>query len=210
MAKYVGNLNHIIGNLIDKLKPGAIDQLFINTGEFEDEITYKFHQPLRDAGYDDPAWDGITYSPVTHFDKEIILQLNKELGTLCTACWISELKPGKISPPHIDSDRRTAELQQYGQIVSYSIHMGDPHQGHAFFVDNECYYNQNSGNTFKWDNPHALHCGSNCGLVPKFIMVYAGLILNEDIVAEYNWSEDRLLDLPNHYHKFLELNFTRV
>ena len=92
MATYIGNLNHIVDfeRLLTNLRPGAIDQLFIHSGESEDDNSFRMNQPLRDAGYSDPAWDGITYSPVTHFDKEVILQLNQALGgnARCFFYWV--------------------------------------------------------------------------------------------------------------------------
>lgn len=207
MAKYIKNINHIVGNLLNELKEGSVDQLYIHDGSEEDHFTFKINQQLREAGYDDPAWDGITYSPVTHFSRDIVLKLNQELNAVCTSCWISELKPGKVAPPHWDIDRRDKEFEKYGEIVRFSINLGKPCQGHAFFVDDECLYNQESGAVWQWDNPHSLHSGSNCGLTPKYLFIYAGIKLNENIRAEYIWDDERLKTLEVHQHKFLQLNF---
>jgi hypothetical protein len=212
MAKYLGNLTSAVdfGEMMSNLRTGAVDQLYIYQTEIskENEFAYKSQKVLQDAGYPDLAWDGITYSPVTHFDRDIILKLNQALGAVCTSSWISELKPGRISPPHWDIDRRDSEFEKYGELVRYSIHLGKSDQGHAFFVDGECFYNQQSGDTYQWNDPHSLHSGSNCGLIPKFLLIYAGIKLRENVTAEYIWDDERLKTLDFHQHKFLNLKFT--
>lgn len=211
MAQYIGNLTKHVDfkKLIDELPNGFIDQLYIYQTEItpEDEVGYKSQMLLRNAGYPDLAWDGVTYSPVVHFNKNVIETLDNVFGAKCTACWISELYPGRIAPPHWDIDRRTDELKQYGNIVRYGICIGDYDQGHAFFVENQCLYNQESGSTYKWDIHDSLHSGSNAGTIPKYMMIYAGLELHEGVSAEYQWGNKKFGDPSDHRDKFLNLKF---
>jgi hypothetical protein len=214
MAKYIGNLTPIIDftKLIIDLRPGAVDQMHIykNNITKDNEFAYNSQKILQDAGYPDLAWDGITYSPVTHFDREIIFKLNKAFNSICTSCWISELKPGRVAPPHWDIDRRDTEFSKYGTLVRFNVAMGDPVQGHAFFVDNECLVDQKSGDAYEWDDPHGIHSGSNCGLTSKFLLIYAGIRLYDTISAEYIWDDAKLSTLDAHQHKFLNLKFTKI
>ena len=52
----------------------------------------------------------------------------------------------------------------------YHAHIGAPKFGHVFIAQDQCFYNQAQGDTFKWDDRKYWHAGSNCGLESKFIL----------------------------------------
>jgi hypothetical protein len=145
--------------------------------------------PLHSAGYQEPMWNGIGYSPGIQFDGEVIKVLDKMFGTICTQCWINKLPIDRLAAAHKDRDGREEVLLKLGTLVRYHVHLGDPDPGHVFWVENKCHYMEKHGNCYKWENYLSLHGGSNTGYTDKLIMIYRGLIPHEPFEFDYVWSE---------------------
>lgn len=145
--------------------------------------------PLYQAGYQDPQWNGLGYSPGIQFEGDVIPVLDKLFGSICTQCWINKLPINRSAPAHRDRDGREEELSKLGTLVRYSIHLGDPDPGHVFWVEGHAHYMEEHGNCYKWDDYLSLHGGSNTGYTDKFIMIYRGLIPYENLDYKYVWSE---------------------
>jgi hypothetical protein len=197
MSKYFGNLSSVIDQYINlrKLENGFVDILNIQENSENDTTStaYKIQEMLKSAGYKDPAWEGKSYYPNFHFSKDLVYDLDKIFGTVALNCWISEIPVGKVSPPHYDIDPRENELKSSGEIVRYSIHLGEPVLGHAFFIGDKVHYMETHGSTYKWNNPNELHSASNAGLKSKYMLIYGGIKFYKKINVSYQWN-DRLTE----------------
>jgi hypothetical protein len=145
--------------------------------------------PLFEAGYKDPINRAATHNPGVHFDSDIIYFLDKKLGTYCVQAWVNRLEPGQFMPLHIDNDKKD-HLLEYGELESYSIHIGEPQPGHLFFIENHCHYMEPSGEMYKWNDRFSLHGGANIGYTTKYILIYQGLRPKQPFNFTYKWSDN--------------------
>lgn len=145
--------------------------------------------PLYRAGYQEPMWNGIGYSPGVQFGGQVVEVLDRLFGTICTQCWVNKLPVDRLAAAHKDRDGREDELLKLGKLVRYHMHLGDPDPGHVFWVENKSHYMESHGNCYKWNDYLSLHGGSNTGYTDKMIMIYRGLIPHEPFNFKYVWSE---------------------
>ncbi len=176
MIKCVGNCNDIIdwNRLILDIKdqepayigpshnrshsiPGIHDIL-----DIWDRAEYKL---LKDGGT--VGWD--MFLPDRNFDRKIVDAFAEYVGVeFYNSAWISRVNPGMVVPYHWDVHDHEEELLKLPNFKRWHCHVSPPTWGHAFFVDNECFYNQQQGATYEWNDRRLWHAGSNCGLVPKY------------------------------------------
>jgi len=60
-------------------------------------------------------------------------------------------------------------LSKLPDFKRWHVHISKPAFGHAFCVDDKCFYNQEQGSVYEWSDRKYWHAGSNCGLVPKYV-----------------------------------------
>jgi len=83
--------------------------------------------------------------------------------------WISRIHPGKMAPLHWDVHDNEAQFMLEPDKIRFHCHITQPAFGHAVLVDNQCFYNQPQGATYKWDSRRYWHAGVNAGLGPKYL-----------------------------------------
>jgi hypothetical protein len=111
------------------------------------------------------------YIPGKQFDQKVIDQFCKTFAIESyRTAWISEIKPGNFAPIHWDVNDDEEELKKLPPMVRYHCHIGKPKFGHVFIANNQSFYNQPQGETYKWADRKYWHAGSNCGLESKFIL----------------------------------------
>lgn len=157
--------------------------MFDENGNVPDDLEgedKEFAEKIHKAGYKDPIGCDMLYYPHFHFDEKIVYQLDKIFGTVCTMFWINRALPGRAILPHVDVDEREDELEEYGELIRYHIHVGKPEPGHIFIQGETVFHMEKQGNCYRWDDHRGIHSGSNTGLSPKFLMSYRGLILDPE------------------------------
>lgn len=122
---------------------------------------------LKDGGT--VGWS--MYLPNKQFDNTAIEKFCEffEITNYHTA-WISKIDVGCFAPIHWDVNNHEEELSKLPPKVRYHCHIGKPKFGHVFIAENQCYYNQPQGSTYKWGDRRYWHAGANCGLEPKYIL----------------------------------------
>lgn len=106
------------------------------------------------------------YYPGINFDESLVKDYMEFLGVNeINACWISMIKPGYCCPWHIDQH----ELRSFGKH-RFHTHIGEPHMGHVFMIENDYYINQPQGKTFLWNDPFLWHAGFNGGRQSKWLL----------------------------------------
>jgi hypothetical protein len=199
MAKFFGNIadKYNFEKILDDVKATEgyteWDYLFKDIDkkieDIENHPDADWVIPLYNAGYQEPMWNGMGYSPGIQFTGDVVSVLGELFGTICTQCWINRLPIDRIASAHKDRDGREKELLELGTLVRYHVHLGEPDPGHIFWVENKCHYMEAHGNCYKWDDYLSLHGGANTGYTDKFIMIYRGLIPFKPFNFEYVWSE---------------------
>lgn len=197
MAKFIGNLNHILDSnkLLRELRSGHLEDncMLDNNGELKEECSHDIRLiKLKEAGYPDPICSGRIYTAVHHFPEEYIHKLDEYFGTKCLRALVSEFLPGHLAPPHFDyarEDNEEAEeyLNSLGIIEAYHIHLGEPEEGHAFIVDGHCCYMEEPGNCYQWDHYLSWHRACNTGFTKKYLLSYYGLRTDEPIKGKYKF-----------------------
>jgi hypothetical protein len=111
------------------------------------------------------AWD--MFLPGEHFDQTVIDQFVEyfQINEYKTA-WISRINIGRFAPIHWDVDDSNEPLDD---SFRYHCHIGKPQWGHTFIVENQCFYGEQQGSTYRWDSRKYWHAGTNCGLTPKYL-----------------------------------------
>lgn len=199
MAKFFGNIadKYDFRKIVEEIssKEGNVewDYLFQNL-EIKKERIHLIPDadwaiPLYEAGYQEPFWNGIGYSPGVQFSGDVIKVLDNLFGSICTQCWINKLPVDRLAAAHKDRDGREDELLKLGKLVRYHIHLGDPDPGHVFWLEGKCHYMEEHGNCYQWDDSLSLHGGSNTGYKDKMIMIYRGLVPYDNLNFQHVWSE---------------------
>jgi len=204
MTKRIGNIaeNFDLYNILDQIKPyenEAIEEHEIekfrnkiekNDPEVDILPDYDWIIPLVKSGYSDPIIVGPSpFEPGVHFDTDIVYFLDKLLGTICTQCWINTLNPGQNAVPHRDRDGREEKLQELGELIRVTVHLGDPEYGQIFWIEDTCLYMQPHGEAWQWSSPTALHGGTNLSYTQKRLLIYRGLKPYKDFNYEYVWEQ---------------------
>lgn len=200
MAKFLGNIHNKIfdcNELLAEIKESG--------GAFEEDYMTDEHGNIRDdmpdimkdycskwlkAGYPDPICKGTIYLPHYHFNEKFVYELDKFFGTVCNKCFISEVPPGKIVPPHQDIDLREERLLELGEIIAFHVHLGEPEAGHVFMIEDHAHYMEANGNAYQWDYFDSWHSGSNTGFTNKYFLTYRGTRFKQPTEYTYRWHDD--------------------
>lgn len=199
MAKFFGNITDQID--LDKLRSslavGHQEELYGfnpdgSLPENLDEEDKEYITSIHAAGYKDPICNDMLFYPHYHFDEQYVYTLDRIFGAVCNMCWVNRAVPGRVIIPHRDFDEREELLEQYGTMVRYHIHIGEPQFGHVFVLKDKAFYMQDQGNCYEWDHYSDLHSASNSGLKNKFLFSYRGIRPNDPELFEgyeYIWSD---------------------
>jgi hypothetical protein len=177
MITFYGNCNKIINwneviRDLENTSPGYIGPKHKEGDDIPglDEVTDMW----RNAGYKTVsnggtvAWD--MFFPGEHFDQKVADIFGEWVGNdNPTAVWISRIWPGRFAPQHWDVNDDEKELSTKLDKIRFHCHIGNSAFGHVFIVEDQIFYNQEQGNTYKWQSRKLWHAGTNCGLVPKYI-----------------------------------------
>jgi len=186
--KFVGNCADVINwyDVIDSLQGnpgesiGKTSQVFDANGDPVDKRPFHYEQALliKQAGYnksDTIEW--INYYVEKDFSKEVEIQFAKFLDVDPGCAWISSIRPGKCIPYHWDFDYGKWDediVKNKHKAIRYTCHIGDPKFGHVFATDDHCFYNQQNGNIYRWNNLNLYHGGSNFGIEQKYLFNFIG------------------------------------
>lgn len=184
MIKYAGN----IASLID------CDQLIKDINKFKDIVEIKrgpgyiapgekFHDKYLDlmdkankAGYF--KGNGLEfrhYEAGKHYDDHVSAVIGEVVGATCLSSFISEIRPGKCVPCHRDILKYEATPEKYNNaLVRYACFIDKPKVGHAFLIEETCFYMVEQGAIYQFPKLDSWHAGLNAGLEPKFIMTWTG------------------------------------
>jgi len=125
---------------------------------------------LKDAGYDDHTVEYRHYQSGKHFDDRYKIMLGQMVGATPIMCWVSEIRPGKCTPWHWDINPWEEEHKKLGNLIRYFCFLSKPAPGHIFVTEEDAYYNESQGSIYQYKDIHSWHAGTNCGLVPKFLL----------------------------------------
>jgi hypothetical protein len=112
------------------------------------------------------AWD--MFLPGQQFDQNVIDRFVEyfQIDSYKTA-WISRINIGRFAPIHWDVHDDEETLND---SFRYHCHIGTPQWGHTFIAENQCFYGERQGSTYRWDSRKYWHAGTNCGLTPKYLL----------------------------------------
>jgi len=182
MTKFVGNTNTIIDwdhviNVIKDLSPGYVgprhskDDDIVGIREMSmlwDKAGFKL---LKDGGT--AGWD--MFFPDTHFDRNIVTLFAKFVNVEPIDCWISRIHPGNMTPWHWDCNDKEDEYSKL-KTSRFTCHISKPQVGHITMVEDKCFYFQEQGNVWEWPARTSWHGGINCGLEPKYLFNFFGIV----------------------------------
>jgi len=134
--------------------------------EVTDIWTREQYLPVEEGGT--VQWD--MFFPGEHFDQKVVDDFANMVGmTFVNSAWISRIWPGRFAPIHwdVNDDEETLLLQP--DKIRFHCHIAKPAFGHVLVVDDKCLYNQEQGSVWQWPSRRSWHCGTNCGLVPKYL-----------------------------------------
>lgn len=127
-------------------------------------------QMLESAGYDHHSVEYRHYQSGHHFDKKFTDQLGTLVKATPLMCWVSEIRPGKCTPWHWDINPWEEDHKKLGKLVRYFCFLSKPQPGHIFITEKDAYYQEPQGSIYQYEHIHSWHAGTNCGLVPKFLL----------------------------------------
>lgn len=177
MIAYLGTSNAVINwqELIDSLEKQ--EPAYVGPSHSRKDNIPGVHDVLDKwdtAGYvlqadgGTAGWD--MFLPNKNFDIKIVDSFAKFVGMdSYNSAWVSRVNPGMMVPYHWDVHDHEEELIKKGNFKRWHCHMSLPTFGHAFFADNQCFYNQEQGAVYEWDDRRHWHGGINCGLVSKYV-----------------------------------------
>ena len=173
MKLYVGNFAQA-NDLLLEVKQQVVDPCH---GHMELDPANPFYKEylsqtemLKSAGYDEHTVEYRHYQSGLHFDDKYKALLGELVGATPLMCWVSEIRPGKCTPWHWDINPWEEEHKKLGELVRYFCFLSPPAPGHVFVTEEDAYYNEPQGAVYKYSHPHAWHAGTNCGIIPKFLL----------------------------------------
>jgi hypothetical protein len=180
-ANFIGNINswfdcnELIRQLSTQegeLHKGLID-IPLSHPEYEKYID--INQSAVSAGYDkNDAIKFRHFKPGTHFDNNFVDIFSKFVNATPMVVFVSEISPGHMTPWHYDIDQFELANVDKGEKVRFHIHLSSPAPGHVFILEDHAFYNVPQGNVYQWHDIKSWHAGSNCGLVPKYLLSFKG------------------------------------
>ena len=105
---------------------------------------------------------------------DIEQQIAGSLNITPLRSWISCVEPGYMTGYHYDIDDNEKEYLKKGELIRYSIFIGEPDIGHLFILGEEYYFNKPQGSTLRWNNYREWHNGINGGLSNKYMFHLIG------------------------------------
>ena len=116
-------------------------------------------------------WD---YYPGEHFDIAVQTKFASLVNAEPLRVFVSEVMPGQCVPYHWDIEDHEAEWLKLGSLVRYVCFIDKPQFGHVFILGEECFYNAEQYQVYKWDNYRDYHAGTNCGSEPYYLFHFLG------------------------------------
>ena len=184
VAKHIGSTHTIINwqSIIDSIKP--------KTGDFNTPLTV-IERANTDPNAETSYYDGIMetwkkanydfkniqwydYYPGEHFDIDVQTKFANIVNADPRRVFISELWPGHCVPYHWDVEDFEDEWLKEGELVRYVCFLRHGF-GHAFVLEDECFYNIAEGEIYKWDDYKSFHAGTNAGEFPYYLFHFLGI-----------------------------------
>lgn len=135
----------------------------------------EIYKMWEDANFNHASIKWTNYYPEKHFSKTIINDIAAYLQIKGVhRSWISRVDPGYFAPLHWDVDENENEFLKSGEILRYSILMGEPTYGHIFILGDDYIFGAPRGSIFKWNNYKDWHSGINAGMKPKYMLHLLG------------------------------------
>lgn len=177
MKNFLGNNKNIFDwdGIIASLKNGKTKKVNLSDHIDGDKGFNSIFKMWNDAGYgkvDSIEWEN--FYPGEHFDKLIETEFGKFVNKKPVRSWISKIVPGKCAPIHTDIDDKIDEFLKMPGLKRYTCHIGKPEVGHIFLLEDDCFYNENQGNTYMWNSFQSIHGGGNVGWNPKYLYNFIG------------------------------------
>jgi hypothetical protein len=182
MVKFVGNISNIIDcqSLVDDVATRLPGYIGPRHSKNDDIVGIREMATLwNDAGFvliadgGNAGWD--MFFPGVHFDKQIVDKFSNFVNADPISCWISRIHPGNMTPWHWDCNDKEEEYQKLN-TVRFTGHISAPAVGHVSMVEDYCMYFQDQGNVWQWPSRTSWHGGINCGLSPKYLLNFFGIV----------------------------------
>jgi hypothetical protein len=181
--KYLGNTQQLINwqSVVEDLKntkPGYVgprhskNDNIIGIREMAKKWKEAGHKLIADNGTS--GWD--MFFPKQHFDESIVTGFSDFVNADVISCWISVIHPGNMTPWHWDCNDNEEEYQKIKNIIRVTCNISKPQVGHVSMVEDECLYFQEQGNVWQWPDRTSWHGGINCGLTPKYLFNFFGVL----------------------------------
>jgi len=118
-----------------------------------------------------------TFTPGKDYETVIHNKLEELIKCQIFTSWISKVDPGKCVAPHIDDEEIYWAQSKFKreQLVRYHVHISKPYLGAAFMIDSDCYYMEEQGSVYEWEDIAEIHCSMNAGTRPKYILHVIGV-----------------------------------
>lgn len=131
------------------------------------------HMKAQLSNYPRESIEWLNLYPGKDFSEVYVQQFAKQHNlTLCRS-WISIVHPGKTAPWHWDWDSNLYEYEQLGELVRYSVSLGDS-IGHVLMIEKESYSHLPIGSEILWPTYKAWHGAANFGFEPHYLFHFLG------------------------------------
>jgi hypothetical protein len=116
------------------------------------------------------------YYPGQHFDQKIVDELGKFCGVEPLGSFVSKVEPGFCVPLHKDIMNNYKDLYLKNKLQRFVIFLSKPSFGAGFILEDEIFYLEEQGNTYKFPDPHSWHAGFNVGTKSKHLITFTGFL----------------------------------
>lgn len=182
MIKFVGNTSYVIDweTVVKRLEHQEPAYVGPRHNPNDDIIGIKeMFELWNKAGFKlvkdngNAGWD--MFFPKAHFDESIVHAFGNFVNATPVDCWISRIHPGNMTPWHWDCNDKEDEYSKLN-MARFICCISEPQVGHAIMVEDDCLYFQERGNAYQWEARTDWHGGINCGLTPKYLFNFSGIL----------------------------------
>jgi len=184
MAKKVCSTDGIIDwkAVIDSIKPKTGDfntpETVIERASTDPNAEPSSYDQIMDtwkrADYNFKNIQWYDYYPGEHFDIDVQTKFAELVNAEPRRVFISELWPGYCVPYHWDVEDFEKQWLKEGNLVRYVCFL-EPRFGHAFVLEDECFYDIKEGEVYKWNDYRSYHAGTNAGAGPYYLFHFLGI-----------------------------------
>jgi hypothetical protein len=167
------NWSDVIANIAHK--EGSVVSTDLTRWNSANTAYDEIYSKWKKANFNEHSIRWINYYPEIDYSTQIVDTVADSLRlTGVHRSWISRIDPGYMAPWHWDVDDNEDKYLKSGEIIRYTIIAQNFSIGQIFILNDQHYYNVETGLVIKWKTHRDWHCGINASMERNYMFHILG------------------------------------